>query len=667
VHRPASSGRRYPPIADYALIGNCHTAALIARDGSVDWYCPRRFDAPAVFCRLLDRDRGGYLSVAPRGEFGAARQYQGATNVLQTTFTAAHGAVRVTDFMPVYRRTASRRGADVGTSHHLLRLIEGLSGEVELELRFKPTLDYARAPTRLRLVADGAVAEGGGEWLTLACPGVALALDDAGAARATPRVVAGQRLWLALAHPDDPTDTRRALALPDCETALARTLAYWEEWAATCTYQGPYRAEVLRSALVLKLLTYEPSGAIVAAPTTSLPEAIGGVRNWDYRYTWLRDASLILYALMTVGYSAEADDFFHWLHDTCGGQPPQMPRIMYTVDAQPAPPEIALDSLAGYRDSHPVRIGNAATDQRQLDIFGEILMAARLHYRRPTDEAPDEGEAGNDGAGVPASSWDLLRGFVDLAAEHWQEPDWGIWEMRGGPQHFLYSKLMCWAALDSGLRLADDWGLDAPRRRWRATRAAIRQAILARGFDPYRGAFTQAFGSSALDASVLIIPRIGFLPATDPRVDATINAIETHLMRNGLVDRYHTPDGLPGGEASFALCSLWLVDALALSGRLDEAHALYQRVAGYANDVGLLSEEIEPKRGLLLGNFPQGFTHLSLVRAAVNLAKIATHGPEEQAETEAQRVGPARHAAAKGHGGPTPRPARAMHSASEES
>ena len=640
-------GTCYPPIADYALIGNCHTAALVGRDGAVDWYCPGRFDAPAVFCRLLDRRRGGYWQVAPRGACDARREYRGASNVLRSTFSTGHGQVRLTDFMPIYRRTASRRGHDVGTSHHVVRLVEGLSGAVDVEVRFKPTFDYARAPARISVAEGGAVAEGAGAYLTLACPGVALAPDEEGGVRAVCRIAAGQRLWLALARADDAAGARRALALPDCEAALDRTLAYWDEWAAAFTYQGPYREAVLRSVLALKLLTYEPSGAIVAAPTTSLPEQLGGVRNWDYRYTWLRDASLILYALMTVGYRAEARDFFEWLERACGEAPTRLPPIMYAVDARHVPPETTLDHLAGYCGARPVRIGNAAAGQRQLDVFGEVLMAARLHYQRPRggDTAPDEDEG--DRPGDIAATWSLLRGFVDLAAAHWQEPDCGIWEIRGGPRDFLYSKLMCWAAVDSGVRLAEEWGLDAPLRRWRETCDAIRQAILARGFDPYRGAFTQAFGSSALDASALIIPRIGFLPATDPRVDATINAIQTHLVRNGLVDRYHAPDGLPGDEASFGLCSFWLVDALSLSGRLDEAHELFERIVGCANDVGLLSEEIAPRQRLLLGNFPQGFTHLALVRAAVNLAKAEKHGPEEHAESEAQRAGPARRAAAE--------------------
>jgi GH15 family glucan-1,4-alpha-glucosidase len=648
VDETPCAGQAYPAIADYALVGNCHTAALISRWGSVDWYCPGRFDAPAVFCRLLDRRRGGYLALAPAGHFAAERRYRSDTNVLETVFTADGGRVRLTDFMPIYRRTASRVGADVGTSAHLLRLVEGLGGTVEMDLRFRPTFDYARRAARVQVTEDGAVAEveDGSRYLTLACPGVALTVDDAGGVHGHVRVAAGQRLWVALAHTADAPSARAALTLPDCDAALAETLTYWEDWAAACTYAGPYRSAVLRSALVLKLLTYEPSGAIVAAPTTSLPEQVGGVRNWDYRYTWLRDGALILYALMTVGYGAEADDFFHWLHRSCRRGRTTRPRIMYAVDTRLVPRETTLDHLEGYRGSRPVRLGNAASRQRQLDIYGEVLLAAHLHFeRRP---APEEEERPGDGARLTPDNWALARTFVERAADHWQEPDRGIWEVRGETRDFLYSKLMCWAAVDRGIRLAEDWRLEAPLGHWRRTRDAIRQAILDRGFDAARGAFTQAFGSAALDASALIIPRIGFLPGTDPRVRSTIAAIQEQLTRDGLADRYHAPDGLPGSEASFALCSFWLVDALALGGQLDAAQALFERLVGYANDVGLLSEEVAAESGTLLGNFPQGFTHLALVRAAVNLAKIAKHGPEHHAETEAQRAGAARRAAAAG-------------------
>jgi GH15 family glucan-1,4-alpha-glucosidase len=370
-----------------------------------------------------------------------------------------------------------------------------------------------------------------------------------------------------------------------------------------------------------------------------LPESVGGGRNWDYRFTWLRDASLILYALLTIGYGDEAADFAHWLEQTVGSDPTRKPQIMYGIDGRHQLPEEILEQLEGYRGSRPVRVGNAAAEQRQLDIFGEVLRAAALHYRRGS-EAPHEGQAAGGGGGQPPAdeAWTVLRDLVQRAADHWNDKGNGIWEVRGGAQSFLYGKLMCWAALESGLCLAQEFQLDAPRERWEKTREEIRSAILRDGYNSDMGAFTQAFGSSAVDATALVIPRIGFLPPSDPRVQSTINVIRKGLSHNGLVYRYRTQDGLAGGEGTFTLCSFWLADALALGGRLDEATALFEHAVGYANDLGLLAEEIDPDTGEQLGNFPQGFSHLALIGAAVNLAKAAAHGSEEQPETESDRA-----------------------------
>jgi GH15 family glucan-1,4-alpha-glucosidase len=621
----------YPPISDYALIGDCHSAALVARDGSVDWFCPGRFDAPAVFCRLLDAGRGGYFRSAPAGPFSVERHYRGPTNVLETTFSAQGGRVRATDLMPIHQRVSDRQGYDVGTSHRLLRKLEGLEGEVELALEFKPTFDYARAQTELESRAGGgAIGHGGARYLTLACPELKVVSDGCGGLTGRLRLRAGEQRWIALTHADDPDRAEEALTPSGCEEQLARTLRYWETWAKRCTYRGPYRDYVLRSALVLKLLTYEPTGAVVAAPTTSLPEQVGGERNWDYRYTWLRDSSLILYALLTIGYEAEAADFVHWLEQTVGSDLTRKPQIMYGIDGRQKLPEQVLDHLEGYRGSRPVRIGNAAADQRQLDIFGEVLRAAALYYR-------DGGDARST-ATPSAEAWELLRDLVERAAEHWDESGSGIWEVRGGAQPFLYGKLMCWAALDAGIQLAREHRLDGPLDRWWATREEIRGAILERGYDTRLGAFTQAFGSSTLDATALVIPRIGFLPSTDPRVRSTVDQIRRHLTKDGLVYRYRTQDGLAGGEGTFTLCTFWLVDALALGGQLDGAHELFERTVGFANDVGLLAEEIDPETREQLGNFPQGFSHMALIGAAVNLAKAARHGPERRAETESDRA-----------------------------
>ena len=640
---------QYPPISDYALIGDCHSAALIARDGSVDWFCPGRFDAPAVFCRLLDATKGGYFRTAPSGSFSVERRYRGPTNVLETTFSAQGGRMRAIDLMPVHERTAHRQGYDVGASHRLLRHLECLEGEVELTLEFKPTFDYGRAHTHCEPRAGrGAIAHAGARHLTFACDGVHMQPDGHAGLSGRLRLRAGEQRWIAVTHADDPDRAEEALLPVRCEEQLARTLQYWDSWAGRCTYRGPYREQVLRSALVLKLLTYEPTGTVVAAPTTSLPESVGGERNWDYRYTWLRDSSLILYALLTIGYDDEAADFIHWLEQTIGSDPTRKPQIMYGIDGRWKLPEVLLDHLAGYRGSRPVRIGNAAASQRQLDIFGEVLRAAALHYRGSSNAPHEGGSAGKSRNEPPdAEAWAVLRELVERAAEHWQESGSGIWEVRGGPQPFLYGKLMCWAALDAGIRLARDHGLDAPVGRWQHTREEIRQAILAHGYDARLGAFTQSFGSSTLDASALVIPRIGFLPPTDPRFVSTVDQIRRHLTRDGLVYRYRTHDGLAGGEGTFTLCTFWLVDALALGGRLNEARALFERALGYANDLGLLSEEIDPENSEQLGNFPQGFSHLALIGAAVNLAKAARHGPEHQAENEGERAGRAGRAASE--------------------
>ncbi len=633
----------YRPIEDYAIIGDCHTAALISRDGSIDWYCPARFDAPAVFCRILDDRKGGYLQLAPTASFRAERRYRGETNVLETTFETESGVARLTDLMPIHHRQRSYRGYDVGSSHRLLRLVECVRGEVEIELAFKPTFRYARGRTRLR-VADGggAIAQAGGEYLALACGEMTLECDAAGVCRGRLRLRKGQRRWVTLTYAQDPDRAREALAPVSGSEQLHRTVRYWHRWARRGSYRGPYRSHVVRSTLVLKLLTYEASGAIVAAPTTSLPEQVGGVRNWDYRYTWLRDASLMLYALMTIGHDDEANDFFAWLSQASGASASAL-QIMYGIDGRRRLPERTLGHLEGYRGSRPVRVGNAAADQRQLDIFGEVLRAAYVFYHA------DEATGATAPAPPTAAVWRLLRRLVEQAARRWKEPDNGIWEVRGGPRQFLYSKLMCWAALDRGVRLAEERHLSAPLDEWRRTRDAIHDWILERGYNQERQVFTQAEGSTALDASALAIPRVGFLPATDPRVRSTVQRIQQELTRDGLVYRHRTDDGLPGGEATFVLGSFWLVDALALGGQIEAAHDLFERVVGYANDVGLLAEEIDPSTHCLLGNFPQGFSHMTLITSAVNLAKAAKHGPEERSQNEAERAGPARRAAAEEH------------------
>ncbi|HEX9016690.1 MAG TPA: glycoside hydrolase family 15 protein, partial [Chloroflexota bacterium] len=639
----------YLPISAYALIGDCHTAALVAADGSIDWYCPQRFDAPAVFCRILDAQRGGYTSLAPSGEYAASRAYRENSNLLETSFSTNSGKVMVTDFMPVYPRQASRRGYDVANSWRIIRMVQGLDGDVEMELRFKPMFNYARERTEIAIERGGAVAAAHNQYLTLSVPGVDLDPDGPESVRGTFKVRAGERKWVVLTDSDDPARARAHLAPSDCAEQMATTERYWQEWSKRCSFRGRYSDVVVRSALTLKMLTYEPTGAIIAAPTTSLPEEIGGVRNWDYRYSWVRDSSLILYSLLTIGYHNEAADFIGFLRETQKRDPTSVPQVMYAVDGRRTLTEHTAGELEGYMGSRPVRIGNGAYRQFQLDIFGEILTAAYVHFQTPTNHAIRTGRTG--GRRPSKETWALLKNLVNQAAANWRESDYGIWEVRGGRQQFLHSKVMCWAALDRGIRLADEHGLDAPLEEWKRTRATVREAILKYGYNEKVGAFTQAFGSSALDASALIVPRVGLLPATDPRVASTIKLIEERLTADGLVYRYLNEDGLPGGEATFSLCTLWLADALALAGKVDRAREFFENVLRRANDVGLLAEEINPSTGEQLGNFPQGFTHLAVVRTAVDLARAHKLGAEHKPQTEAHRAGQAKVAARQGYSG----------------
>lgn len=639
-------------IADYGIIGDCHTAALVSRNGSVDWYCPTRFDSPAVFCRLLDIHKGGYFGISPTGKCSVERHYMGETNILETIFTASESKIKIIDFMPIHQRSESGRGYDVGTSRRILRLVVGLSGAMDIEVRFRPTFDYATGETALEAgQVIAATARKNGRHISLACLGAKLefAQDTSRGLRSHFMVRQGDRHWLVVAEADDPDRVLESPSPEQCEQQLLRTRSYWENWAKKCSYRGPYQDMVLRSALILKLLTYEPTGAIIAAPTTSLPEELGGSRNWDYRYAWVRDSALIIYALMNIGYDEEAADFFEWLQETHRSDPKPDLQVLYGVDGSRELSEKTLDDLEGYRRSRPVRVGNAAAGQLQLDIYGEVLTAAYLYFSSRIGKSGGSSESSSARGRQLEHDWTLLRGLVGRAVERWEEPDNGIWEVRGNLQPFLYSKLMCWAALDRGIHLAKEYSMAAPLGRWERTEKVIRKAILANGFNKEIGAFTQVFGGTDLDASSLLIPRTGFLPATDPRVQSTIEAIKSGLTQHGIVYRYRSRDGLPGGEGVFLTCTFWLIDALALSGRLDEAHELFERVSGYANDLGLLSEESGPDNRELLGNFPQGFTHMALINAAINLAKATKHGAEELAETEAERAVKAKVAAAEGY------------------
>lgn len=595
--------RGYLPIADYAIVGDAHTAALVARDGSIDWCCLPHFDSPAVFCRLLDERQGGWFRIGPSAQHRATREYVENTNVLRTTFDTGGGRMRLTDCMPI-ERGSSDRGAGPITSHELLRLVEGISGAVEVEIQFRPTFDFGLAETTLTAVPGGAVARAGDEIITLTAP-VPMRLSESGALAGRKQIEAGDRLWIVATYHRAPV-TPASFAASDPERALERTIDYWRQWAARCSYRGPYGAVVRRSALALKLLTFEPTGAIVAAPTTSLPEEIGGVRNWDYRFTWLRDSALILQALMAVGHHREAMDFWEWLQALrlTEGRPLQ---IMYGLDGRADLPERTLDHLEGYAGSRPVRLGNAAAAQRQIDVYGPVLDAAYVCVTEMQGRPhPQFGSA--------------LGVLADRAASDWPLPDHGIWEVRTEPRQFLYSKLQCWVALDRAVRLAKKGVITGEARVWSEARDAVRRAILDRGFNAQLGAFTQAFDDTHLDAGALVMPLVGFLPADDPRVASTVAAIQQRLVADGMVYRYLAPDGLPGGEGTFMLCTFWLVEALTVMGRLDEAHRIFERTIELANDVGLLAEQVHPATGQLLGNFPQGFSHLALIRSAHRLS-----------------------------------------------
>lgn len=614
----------YLPLRDYAIIGDAHTAALIARDGSIDWCCWPDFDSPAVFCRLLDAHRGGFFRVGPASRnYSCSRSYCEQTNVLQTTFKTKDGTIRLTDLMTVNQPDQNRSGQGVGSNYEILRMIEGLGGVVEGEIVFRPTFDYARGQTRISIRENGAVASANSDSVLLHCP-APMRMESDGSAVGQFRLAEGEQLTLSLTYHANEQQKSLQPQLRNADTRLKNTIAYWKQWCETSTYEGPYSDLVNRSALVLKLLTFEPTGALLAAPTTSLPEVVGGVRNWDYRFTWLRDSALIIYTLQLLGYRQEATAFFNWLDRLRIAAHAGM-QIMYSIRGDLDLSEHSLDHLEGYRQSRPVRVGNSAFQQKQIDVYGEVLDAVHLYHDRVRRSVKEDW-------------WDEVCFMADKAAAHWREPDHGVWEFRAGKQHFFYSKLMCWVALDRALKLTAPAGRHSTSQLWAKARDEVRRALLSEGYNSEVGAFTQVLGGTELDASALVIPFSGFLSADDPRVSSTIRAIREQLGSHGMIYRYLAADGLPGGEGAFAMCTFWLADSLALSGRVDEAREVFEHVVSYANDVGLLSEEIDPVNGELLGNYPQGFTHLALIRAALHIAKAETMGPESRATNSAERA-----------------------------
>jgi GH15 family glucan-1,4-alpha-glucosidase len=603
---------RYQPIENHGIIGNMHSAALVSTDGSVDWLCLPRFDSPSVFGAILDCEKGGRFRIAPAAT-GALRQkqyYWPDTNVLVTRFLHPDGIAEVEDYMPV--------GPGAGPDAQLVRRARVVRGQLSLKVECRPAFDYARARHATTVGEHGARFDGPGLSLGLASS-VPLRPDNGGAV--TEFILGeGQSATFVLRTIAPDAHPGRCPGTEEAGDWFRETVDYWQRWSARCTYRGRWRETVLRSVLALKLLTYQPTGAIVAAPTTSLPEGIGGVRNWDYRYTWIRDAAFTVYAFLRVGFTEEAVRFGDWLSarwkegdSHCDG-PLQ---LMYAVDGQSDLAEQELTHLEGYMESRPVRIGNAAHGQLQLDIYGELMDAA---YLRNKYAAP----LGYDG-------WRHLRDLVDWVAGNWDREDEGVWEVRGGRRHFIYSKFMCWVALDRGLRLADKRSFPADRAAWLKARDAVYEDVMARGWSAARGSFVQSYGADALDASALLMPLTFFMAPNDPRMLSTVDAIRSPATRgglaaDGLVYRYDpkaAPDGLPGVEGTFNMCSFWLVEALTRAGqadsaRLAEARLLFEQMLGYGNHLGLYSEQTGPS-GEALGNFPQAFTHLALISAAFNL------------------------------------------------
>jgi GH15 family glucan-1,4-alpha-glucosidase len=608
------------PIADYALLSDRHSAALVSRDGSVDWLCFPRFDSPSLFAALLDPDAGadaGRWSIHPTSRHTASRGYVADTMVLQTRFHAAAGTVTVTDALATGGNTDPHT-LGAAAPHLLIRSITCTDGAVEVAVEYRPRPEYGLV-TPLLAGCDGGVAGRGGPSTSRLSSPVELTIE-AGTATGTLALRAGQTIRFALHWAPLSGPPPRAFGQAEIAAALDATVAAWRSWsAAHQAYQGPWRDLVHHSGRVLHALSYQPTGAIVAAATSSLPETVGGERNWDYRYTWIRDAAFTMDALWVAACPDEAAEFFTFMTTAAATpRPGRRLQIMYGVGGEHDLTERELGHLAGWCHSRPVRVGNGAWTQTQLDVYGELLAtAARFADQLDTTDGTLRG---------------FLRSLADTAAELWREPDHGIWEIRGQPRHFLYSKLMCWAALDRALTLADRLAADESRADgWRRARDEIRDAIEQQGWSERVGAYTQALGSDALDASALMLPIVGFAPTDHPRVLATIDAVADRLTdHRGLVHRYHTGpgvDGLTGDEGAFLLCTFWLAHAQALAGQVQAARETFLRAAGYANDVGLLAEEVDPATGALLGNFPQAFSHIGLVNAVWAISRAEQTRP----------------------------------------
>jgi GH15 family glucan-1,4-alpha-glucosidase len=609
---PEPDTTHYPPIADYALIGDCRGAGLVSRDGSLDWLCFPRLDSPSIFSALLDAEGGGRFRIRPTAPFQPERRYVPDTNILETTFRTAAGVVVLRDLMPVASEDEKRRA--LAPDHQVLREVEGVAGEVELEVLYAPRPDYGRSRPRLeRRGALGLWCEADGAALALQSD-VPLALtDDGRTALGRGQVRAGQRAYVACTYSQEAplvVAPLRVLA----PGLVDRSARWWRRWAERAAYQGPYREAIVRSALVLKLMAYAPSGAVVAAPTTSLPEKLGGTRNWDYRYCWLRDASFTLRALFELGYDEEAIAFLSWMLHATRLTWPEL-QVLYDVFGEARLPERELTHLEGYAGSRPVRIGNDAHGQLQLDVYGEVIDAVAHFARR--------------GGRFDRDTVQLLDGLGRTVVKRWREPDEGIWEGRSGRFHHTHSKVLCWVALDRLVQMHEAGQLDVRVDAFRAERDAIRAEVEQRGYNTRLGSYTQVFDGEELDASLLTLPIYGFIDGRDPRMRSTCARIHERLAHDSLVYRYQTTtdDGLPPGEGAFGICSFWAVECRARGGDVAGASAAFERLLGCANDVGLFAEEVDPETGAALGNFPQAFTHVGLINAALTLAEASGERP----------------------------------------
>jgi GH15 family glucan-1,4-alpha-glucosidase len=614
---------RYPNISDHGMIGDLQTAALVTTDGAINWFCCPRFDSPSVFASLLDADKGGYFKISPeRGDYVTKQLYLPDTAVLVTRFMSADGVGELHDFMPI----AGKRVTD---RHRIVRQLRVVRGTMRFVLDLQPGFDYARSRHTVGVTQDGAtftpVVQGGAvTGLTLHVvgspassleeQGVDMKPTDAGGLRITRTLHAGQVWGVILESNGGPP---RRLHPDDLHRLHDETVEFWRRWLSGATYRGRWREMVVRSALTLKLMTYAPTGGIVAAPTAALPEQVGGERNWDYRYTWIRDGSFSIYALLGLGFTEEAMAFGDWLRDRAAEQAGDVSgplKIMYRVDGTSDLTEVTLDHFEGWRGSRPVRVGNGAADQLQLDIYGEMMDAMLLADQR--------------GVQTGHQNWLEIASLMDWLCEHWDQPDEGIWETRGGRKDFVYGRIQSWVALDRGIKMATSRARPADLFRWRTERDAIYNQVFEKGWNPKIGGFTQFYGSEVLDSSLLMMPQQGFIAPKDPMWLSTLQAIDRELVSDSLVYRYNpsaSPDGLAGNEGTFSLCTFWYVDTLARAGRLNEGVVTFEKMHTYANHLGLYSEEIG-STGEQLGNFPQAFSHLALISAAVNLDHQLDHG-----------------------------------------